>query len=343
MKRIQGKRLLALHAVQHYLSDEAGAHAAALADLVPRTMRTRLDDGLTALAQVAEQLDAHARLARGAMARQRALRTALLRDHLTLLTRIARLHVAEEPALVALTTLGRRLPAEQLAAHARGMAHAAEGHAALFIREGCRPTFVAELHAAVDAFLATLHERAEHRAQGRAATVALRTGLARARQVVEVIDGILQSALAHDPDRLAGWTLVKRVPRVRHAPRQAEESDVVDVAHADAVEPVEAVEAVELVEAVEDVEALEVLEVLEVVEVAEAAAVATAPSHASSFVLSLVPAWFASRLRPMHRVPLAAPLERVSVRTEGGERDGPVSWMSRSHAQIATRRVARTG
>lgn len=334
MKRIQGKRLLALHAVQHYLSDEAGAHAAALADLVPRTMRTRLDDGLTALAQVAEQLDAHARLARGAMARQRALRTALLRDHLTLLTRIARLHVAEEPALVALTTLGRRLPAEQLAAHARGMAHAAEGHAALFIREGCRPTFVAELHAAVDAFLATLHERAEHRAQGRAATVALRTGLARARQVVEVIDGILQSALAHDPDRLAGWTLVKRVPRVRHAPRQAEESDVVDVACA---EVAEVAEAVEVVEAVEDVE------VAEVVEVVEAAAVATAPSHASSFVLSLVPAWFASRLRPMHRVPLAAPLERVSVRTGGGERDGPVSWMSRSHAQIATRRVARTG
>src|SRR5689334_15906085 len=117
MKRIQGNRLLALHAVQHYLSDEASDHAVALAALVPRAMRTQLDDDLAALTAATQAQDAHARLARGAAARERALRQVLLRDRLALIARIARLHVAQVPALVALTTVGRRLSAEPLAAH----------------------------------------------------------------------------------------------------------------------------------------------------------------------------------------------------------------------------------
>jgi hypothetical protein len=336
MKRIQGNRLRSLHAVQLYLND----HAASLGYAIPGEMRTLLDDCLAALKEAAERQDAHTRLAAGAAARQQELRRALIRDHLALISRIATLRVEQEPALASLTTLGRRLPAEQLAAHARGMAQTADRWADLFIRAGCRPTFVADLHAAADALLGTLHERAMHLGEVRAATVALGTGLARARQVVHVIDGFLRSALAHHPDRLAGWTLVKRVPRV---PRRANVSDVAQEDAVQAEEVVQVVAAAEVMDVEEVVEAVDVDEsigVMQIVHLVQAADVVTAvevvaaPSRVSSFVSRLMPALFGSRrLSPIRRLVRAEP-----PRTGAARRIGPPIDAS-PHSRLAYKSV----
>jgi hypothetical protein len=211
MQAIQGNTLLSLQNVQAYLAE----NAATLGDLVSAETRKTLDDSIAELSEHATVQDGHTRVAKGATARQRAKRTALVRDHMRPIARIAELKLEDTPELLSLTLPRDRPPVERLAALADGMARAAEPHAALFIRAGCTPEFIQNLRTAADELLATLSDRAQSRSKVRTATSALRTKLVRAQKVVRAIDGFMMSALANDPDRLAGWKLVKRVPQPR--------------------------------------------------------------------------------------------------------------------------------
>jgi hypothetical protein len=152
--------------------------------------------------------------AQGATQRQRALRRALVRDHLTPIARIARVALAETPALEALRLPRGRPTAERLAAAAHGMAEAATPYAEVFLAAGLAADFLGQLHGAADALLASLDHRARSRGRRTGATEGLRATLSAGRRLVHVLDAFVQTALVDNPALLAGWDATKRVQRL---------------------------------------------------------------------------------------------------------------------------------
>lgn len=215
MQAEQANMLLALQNVQTYLN----ANEARLGGVVSPETRTALDDSIAQLAEHAGVQDAHTRAAKSAAAVHRATRTALIRDHMAPIDRIAKMKLEGSPALISLTLPRHRPSAERLAVLADGMAKAAAPYADIFVRAGCKPDFIEGLHAAAVEMMLSLHERAQVRGIVREATSALDTKLARARKVVKVIDGFIRSALADDRDALERWKQVKRVPQPRTGSR----------------------------------------------------------------------------------------------------------------------------
>lgn len=215
MQSAQGNTLLSLQNVQTYLNENADV----LGDAVPANTRAMLDESIAELSGHVTAQNGYTRAAESALARRRARRAALIRDHMAPIARIARLELPNTPELVSLRLPKGRPTTERLAALADGMAQAAEPYADTFVGAGCKPEFIQNLRAAADDMLKSLHDRTQSRGKVRAATSALRTKLSRARKVVHVIDGFVASALANDPDRLLGWKLVKRVPQPRTGDR----------------------------------------------------------------------------------------------------------------------------
>ena len=215
MRTIQGNMLRSLHSVQGFLNENADK----LGGVISTGSRAMLDSAIAELEEHAATQDGRARMERGAVAIQRARRQALLRDHMAPIDRIARLLLPDLPDLVALRLPKGHPSVERLVALAGGMAEAAEPHAAAFIRTGRKPTFIADLRAAADALLHALQDRYVSRSKVRMATSALQTGMSHARKVVNVLDALMRSELANDPDLLAGWNLARHVsqPRTSHA------------------------------------------------------------------------------------------------------------------------------
>lgn len=215
MRTIQGNTLRSLHSVQGFLNENADK----LGGVLSTGSRAMLDSAIAELEEHAAMQDGRTRMERGAVAIQRARRQALIRDHMAPIDRIARLLLADVPDLVALRLPRGRPTVERLVALADGMAEAAEPHAEVFIRTGRKPTFITDLRAAADALLQALQDRYVNRSKVRMATSGLQTGMSRARKLVNVLDTLVRSELANDPDLLAGWNLARRVsqPRISHA------------------------------------------------------------------------------------------------------------------------------
>lgn len=209
MQSEQGNILLSLQNVQTYLDE----NAAALGEVISPETRAALDNSLVELADHLTMQNGHIRFAKGEAAIQRGKREALIRDHMAPIARIAKLKLEDSPDLVALSMPNNRPSTERLAGLAYGMAKAAEPHADIFVRAGCKPDFVQGLRDAADDMLRSLRARNNSRGIVSEATSALGTKLARARKVVKVIDGFIRSALAKDPDALRRWKVVKRVPQ----------------------------------------------------------------------------------------------------------------------------------
>lgn len=245
MQSAQANILLSLQNVQTYLNE----NEATLGGVVSPETRAALDDSVAQLTEHAGVQDAHTRTAKGAAAVHRTRRTALIRDHMAPIARIAKMKLEGSPALIALTLPRNRPSAERLAILADGMAKAAGPYADIFVRAGCKPDFIPSLQAAADDMMRSLRERAQVRGIVREATSALDTKLARATKVVRVIDGFIRSALATDPDALERWKQVKRVPTprtgsgTRQAASAAPATGVVPIAGTAAPSPAPAVVA----------------------------------------------------------------------------------------------------
>jgi hypothetical protein len=210
METAQGYTLQSLRSVQAFLTH----HAAALPGVVHTgTYRQLVETLATLSALVAEQAGSDL-AAQGATQRQRALRRALLRDHLTPIARIARVALSETPALEPLRLPRGRPTAEQLAAAAHGMAEAAAPYAELFVAAGLAADFRAQLHDAADALLASLDHRARRQGQRTGATAGLRATLSAGRKLVHVLDAFVQTALVDEPALLASWAAAQRVQRL---------------------------------------------------------------------------------------------------------------------------------
>lgn len=208
MKTTQGNMLLSLENAQAFISE----NAAALGDVVTTGARTMLDESLVELSDHASVQNGQVRAGVSAIARRHALRAALIRDHMTPIAKIARLELAGTPELVSLKLPKDRPTVERLAALANGMAHAAEPYADVFIRAGMKPDFLQSFRTASDDMVQALKDRTQSKGKVRTATSGLHSKLARGRKVVHVLDAMVKSALVGNPDLLAGWKLVTRIP-----------------------------------------------------------------------------------------------------------------------------------
>ena len=212
MRTNEANQLEALRSVQAFLDE----HQNRLPAIATSGMRRQLDDALARLAQHADDQTSSAAWSRNCTRRYHTARHRLLRSHIVPIALIAR---TTQPPLSTLEQF--RIPhgkptALQLAAAAHAMAEAAAPHADTFIAAGMPANFLEELERAIDAMMSELAARAQERARHRIATEALRTGIASARRMVQVLDAFVRSECELDAGMIGGWESVTHVRRSTH-------------------------------------------------------------------------------------------------------------------------------
>ena len=214
MQTTQGAMLQSLRAVQEFLD----AHADRLAGVVQSGSRKRLDDAIDLLEGHVSDQSGSSLAAMGLTQKQRALRIALLRDHMTSISRIAKADLPLTPEFRPLRMPRGKPTPERLAAAATGMAQVAAPFSDLFIKAGLPPDFIVQLSAAADAMVSSLSARTQTRGKARGATTGLKQMLSEGRKIVHILDAFVTTTLKNDPVLLANWNVVKRVPKVAVRP-----------------------------------------------------------------------------------------------------------------------------
>jgi hypothetical protein len=215
MQSRQGNMLQALRTVDNFLT----TNAATLDGVVTTGARKKLADAIATLEATVNEQAGSGVIAKGGTSRFRALRTALIRDHMTPIARIARAELPPTPELSAFRLPKKEWRMERVAAAAHGMALAAEPYSAHFVTAGLPTDFIAQLKGAADAMVRSVSDRKETRGRLSGATKGLATTISSALKLVSVIDAMVTTALVDDPALLANWKVVKRVRRVSaHAP-----------------------------------------------------------------------------------------------------------------------------
>lgn len=157
-----------------------------------------------------EEQDAFDRKARGDTVRQFALRAALWDKHMLPISRIAR-RVISVPEVNVKFRLPRKVKDNQVILDtARGMAQAAEAHAAVFVQEGLPEDFVAQLRSAIDALASVLGDRVASQRRRAMSRDALEKLIKRGVGTVAILDAIVKPKVEDSPDVLAGWNRAKR-------------------------------------------------------------------------------------------------------------------------------------
>ena len=209
MQTKQGSMLQSLLNVEAFLEQ----NAAKLATVVNTGARHKLAEAIAELEAHATEQSGSATAARGATKLQRALRHALLRDHMASIASIARTELPQSPDIASLRLPKGKPTAQKLHADAYGMAQTAAKHAELFIAAGLPTEFVAQLTAAADAMIAAGADRSNSRGRRSGATKGLKSRLSAGRKIVHVLDTFVTRALNGNPALLANWNVVKRTRR----------------------------------------------------------------------------------------------------------------------------------
>jgi hypothetical protein len=206
----QGNVLESIRAVQNFLD----THADRLGEVNKTGVRQQLDQVVADLTgHVTSQTD-HTFVGLGATRKQRALRRALVKDHMRPIARIATADLPPTPEVQPLTMPEGRPSAALLIARARGMAAAAGRFATVFTGAGLPADFVAQLTAATDALEAARDQQTSTLSSRSGATDILGATLQRGRRIVGVLDSLVLKALNDDPELTAGWRSAKRIRRL---------------------------------------------------------------------------------------------------------------------------------
>jgi hypothetical protein len=219
MEKYQANLLQSLRAVDEFLA--SNAHR--LDGVVNTGARQKLAETLAALDANATEQAGGTLASQGTTQLTRALRRALVRDHMAPIARMARAELPPMPEAHALRPPRPNWPLARLHAAAHGMAEATAPYRAELVKAGLREDFVEALTAAADAMVQSVTDRAQSRGRVSGATRGLRTSLSSGRKLVAVLDALVARTLADDPALLANWKRVKRVRRMAsHAARRSE-------------------------------------------------------------------------------------------------------------------------
>ena len=218
MKTRHGNLLHAFRAALAFLDTHAGTLDAA----ATCGSRKRLDTVLEHMAADALTQNRTTLAARFATQRIHVLRKELVYGHMVLVSRIAALHLPRK----SMALRACRLPDGDVgikAVHAAAMAMAmeAQAHVDSFTAAGLPRGFIVQLRVAANAMLAQFEERAQHQRAGKAATKSIKASLPFAQLMMRVLDALVRRELKDNPQLLAEWDAVKRVPRkaVEEAPK----------------------------------------------------------------------------------------------------------------------------
>jgi hypothetical protein len=173
--------------------------------LATSTSRRTLDAVITDLRQSAADQGSSAAHGKGATQTQRALRAALLDDHMRPIAAIARQESHDGRLLPALRVSAKKRADSMLCVDALAMADAAAPHAGVFIAAGLALDFLDQLRTAAKALACMATHRSTHRSTGVMATVGIKLSIKRGRTAVQALDAVLSSRLRDNPAMLAQW------------------------------------------------------------------------------------------------------------------------------------------
>ena len=203
MNKKQRSALRRFRRVQEFLTTNQIAGTQVKLQVLAAVIREMSESG--------EEQDISVRVTRGETARQRALRGALWDRHMVPISRIARRALGVPGMDVKFSLPPKRADNEAILDAARGMAQAAEAHAAMFVQqEGLPEEFVQQLRAAIDELAGTLGVRVESQRRRKTAGEAAAKLVQRGNASVDVLDAIVKPRLEGRSDLLAAWKSVKR-------------------------------------------------------------------------------------------------------------------------------------
>lgn len=194
----------------------------ALGDVTP--VVAQLSDVITRLEANAGEQDARARQALLGTRVKRAGVRALRKEFLYPIARAARLLFPDKPELLAAFAMPRAKDYAGAIAAAGGMAQAAEPHLDAFVSIGLKPDVVARVRKAAEDLRGRIDAREVDVGKRSASTAGLRREYARGRELVRMLDAMIEPRLTATPQRLAEWRTFVRFARL--SPRATEDADL---------------------------------------------------------------------------------------------------------------------
>src|SRR3954471_11938792 len=141
--------------------------------------------------------------AKGATARQRALRATLRNNHMHPVATVAKLLLSDVPEIGALAVKATTLGTPQLVAAAQGMADAAGPYEHVFIQNGLPDDFIPKLRGAADNLTASLSGQQQSRAAVSGAVQSMRVQEGRVRKLIQLLNALVVPKLGTDAMLLA--------------------------------------------------------------------------------------------------------------------------------------------
>ncbi len=206
MQRRQIKALESARRVQAFLD----SRATALGFATSPSLRSQLDAAVADLtAQQLEQGTAQV-LAQIETALQAAYRRHFYLCFIRPIAAIAKVRLRNFGQSRGLVMSEASTHASRFAANAATLAHAAEEHEAVFVRNGMAVEFLEQMQVALSQITASAEASARYKCRHVAATAAMRTVSRSAQSIVGVLDSLLAPALKRDAALRAEWVSCKR-------------------------------------------------------------------------------------------------------------------------------------
>lgn len=199
----------ALQRAQRFF-DENGVLFAAV-DLA--TARKRLDDVVASVTTHAFEQDVGSRGAKGETAKQRQLRVKLRRQQMRPIAVVARRNLKSTPEFAALQLPKATLKGQAFVASANGMADAATIHKDTLLANGLPSTFLDDFKAGVTKLESSLGSRDSSQRRRLVATTGLSVEERNGRAVLNVLDAIVEQALAGNEPALRAWQAARHIRR----------------------------------------------------------------------------------------------------------------------------------
>jgi hypothetical protein len=207
VKVSQSNTLDALRRVQGFLD----AQATALGPIIPASLRARLDGAVTSLAGFQTEQNTADSTAHGEAVNQTALRKTFVTKFMEPIAHIATGALKTSGDFPTLTIASSRLRKSDFLGAAQSLADAAAKNETVLTTDGMPTDFLTQLQAAIAAM--TTSKAAQDRAVSRrgAATQGIADTDITAKQILGVLNGVIEPALAKNTSLLADWKSSKRI------------------------------------------------------------------------------------------------------------------------------------
>lgn len=220
MQIVENAVLGALERAKPFI-DENATQLSAAVDFT--TARKRLDDVIASFTTHAVDQSVHDRTIKGETAKQEQLRVQLATDIMRPIAEIARRNLRTTPEFKSLH-MPRGVAGPAFLASAKGMAEAAAIYKDTLIERGLPADFLEQFQTALTSYAASVNDREQSRTLRIGATRGLALQAQEGRNVLKVLDALVNRALRGNPALLATWRgarMIHRRPGGKAAPAPA--------------------------------------------------------------------------------------------------------------------------